>query len=410
MLLESIESRLRAKIGLNADSLGPSAVEVAVKTRVAAHGLRGIAEYVQILDSDPQEIARLVEEVVVLETWFFREPEAMRLVAARARSALMADQSRVYRVLSVPCATGEEPYSVSMALLDAGAAPSRFRIDAIDVSGRALEIAERAVYGANSFRGKDHAFRDKYFRPAGSGFELDGRVREPVRFRRGNLVQADLLASEKPYDAIFCRNVLIYLHASARKTALASLDRLLAPDGVLLAGHAEALESMGSAFVRAGKGAAFAYVRGTQAPSVVPALRRASPRLDARPWSAQKTPAEPIRAPSCAEPAPPAVYSLETVECLADRGELEAAAEQCEKQIKSSGPSARAFCLLGVIRRAEGNLLAAEQCFAKALYLEPTHSEALLHMALIHESRGESASAQRLRRRAERAARSGGAA
>ena len=113
MLLESIESRLRAKIGLNADSLGPSAVEVAVKTRVAAHGLRGIGEYVQILESDPQEIARLIEEVVVLETWFFREPEAMRLVAARARSALVADPSRVYRVLSVPCATGEEPYSAS---------------------------------------------------------------------------------------------------------------------------------------------------------------------------------------------------------------------------------------------------------------------------------------------------------
>src|SRR5688500_8356940 len=117
MLLESIESRLRAKIGLNADSLGPSAVEVAVKTRVAAHGLRGIAEFGVILESDPQEIARLIEEVVVLETWFFREPEAMRLVAARARSALVADPSRAFRVLSVPCATGEEPYSVSMALL-----------------------------------------------------------------------------------------------------------------------------------------------------------------------------------------------------------------------------------------------------------------------------------------------------
>jgi chemotaxis protein methyltransferase WspC len=229
-----------------------------------------------------------------------------------------------------------------------------------------------------------------------------------VQFRRGNLVQADLLESEKPYDAIFCRNVLIYLHAAARKTALSTLDRLLAPDGVLLAGHAEALESMGSAFMRAGKGAAFAYVRGAPAAleprKVVP---HSAPQKARVPGPAAPEFARP--APSVAQPAA-APCSLDAVVSLADRGELKAAAEQCETQIKSAGPSARAFCLLGVIRRAEGDLRAAEQCFAKALYLEPSHSEALLHMALIHESRGENASAQRLRRRAERATRSGGAA
>ncbi len=407
MLLESIESRLRAKIGLNAESLGPSAVEVAVRTRVTAHGLRGIAEYLAMLESDPHEIGKLIEEIVVLETWFFREPEAMRLVAARAKAALAADPARVFRVLSVPCASGEEPYSVSMALLDIGIPAARFHIDAIDVSERALRIAERAIYGGNSFRGKELAFRERYFRSLEGGFELDERVRAPVRFRRGNLVQADLLESEKPYDAIFCRNVLIYLHAAARKTALSTLDRLLAPDGVLLAGHAEALESMGSLFMRAGKGAAFAYVRGAPAPAVREPAPRPSPR---RAFAPNAAPPEIAKLSSPERPPAAAQCSLDAVVSLADRGELKAAAEQCEGQIKSAGPSARAFCLLGVIRRAEGDLSAAEQCFVKALYLEPSHSEALLHMALIHESRGENASAQRLRKRAERATRSGGAA
>jgi chemotaxis protein methyltransferase WspC len=198
---------------------------------------------------------------------------------------------------------------------------------------------------------------------------------------------------------------LIYLHAAARKTALATLDRLLAPGGVLLAGHAEALESMGTAFQRAGKGAAFAYVRSTErAPKPTP--RQTNGRMPAGRSSVQKAEA---KIPPPAALAASSACSLETVTSLADRGELRAAAAQCEEQIKSVGPSARAFCLLGVIRRAEGDLVAAEQCFAKALYLEPAHSEALLHMALIHESRGESASAQRLRKRAERAARTGGA-
>lgn len=409
MLLESIESRLRAKIGLNADSLGPSAVEVAVRARAKANHLSGIADYVAVLDSDPQEMARLIEELVVLETWFFREPEAMRLVAARAKSALTAEPNRVFRVLSVPCATGEEPYSVVMALLDAGIAESRFRLDAVDVSMRALEIAERGAYGAKSFRGKDHAFRDRYFRPLDSyTYELDDRVRALVRFRHGNLVQANILATEKPYDAIFCRNVLIYLHAAARKTALTSLDRLLAEGGVLLAGHAEALESMGSAFVRAGKGAAFAYVRSAPA-APASALQKLAPRPAEHRLPKDRASTEEARAARAAAPREPLPHSLDTVIGLADRGELKAAAEQCENQIKSAGPSARAFCLLGVIRRAEGDLPSAEQCFSKALYLEPTHSEALLHLALIHESRGERASAERLRKRAERAARSGGA-
>src|SRR5688572_5166801 len=116
MLLESIENLLKVRIGLNAASLGPNAIELAVKARIAAGGLRGVAEYASRLESDAGELARLIEEVVVPETWFFREPEAMRLVAARARSAL-ADSGRGFRVLSLPCATGEEPYSIAMALL-----------------------------------------------------------------------------------------------------------------------------------------------------------------------------------------------------------------------------------------------------------------------------------------------------
>jgi chemotaxis protein methyltransferase WspC len=399
MLLESIENLLRVRIGLNAASLGPHAIELAVKARIAARGLRGVADYAGRLESDPVELACLIEEVVVPETWFFREPEAMRLVAARARIAL--DAGRGFRVLSVPCASGEEPYSVAMALLDAGIPAARFGIDALDVSERALEVARRGVYGANSFRGKDLAFRERYFRAAGDRYQIDDQVRGTVRFQAGNLVHAQLLEGERPYDAIFCRNVLIYLHAAARKTALISLERLLAPDGVLLAGHAEALESMSSGFQRAGKGAAFAYVKAAPQAPKLPSHR---PALSAASRTA------PAPAPAETRARAPAPSSIETAIGLADRGELRAAAEHCERQIADAGPSARAFCVLGVIRRAEGDLQAAEQCFNKALYLEPAHSEALLHMALIHESRGENASAQRLRRRAERAARSGGAA
>jgi chemotaxis protein methyltransferase WspC len=72
----------------------------------------------------------------------------------------------VLRILSLPCSTGEEPYSIAMALLDAGIPGDRFRVDAIDISARALERARAAVYGDNAFRGQPLDFRDRYFTPS----------------------------------------------------------------------------------------------------------------------------------------------------------------------------------------------------------------------------------------------------
>ena len=130
-------------------------------------GLRRLEDYEQFLDSSRAEWNELVESVVVTETWFFRDPEIYRRFRSpgASRNGCPPIQPLPLRLLSIPCASGEEPYSLVMALLDAGVAPDRFQIDAVDISARALARAERGVYGRNSFRGKDLAFRDRYFQP-----------------------------------------------------------------------------------------------------------------------------------------------------------------------------------------------------------------------------------------------------
>ena len=146
---------------------------------------------------------------------------------------------RALRILSLPCSTGEEPYSIAMALLDAGLKPHQFKVDGMDVSPLSVEKARRALYGKNSFRGQDIAFRDRHFSAEGEGYRLSDRVLEQVRLQVGNLLDPALLASEPPYDFVFCRNLLIYFDQPTQRQVFEVLKRLTHVDGVLFIGPAE---------------------------------------------------------------------------------------------------------------------------------------------------------------------------
>jgi chemotaxis protein methyltransferase WspC len=104
-----------------------------------------------------------------------------------------------------------------MALLDAGLPAERLRIDAIDISTRALDLARLGLYGRNSFRGADLTFRDRHFTAEGRDWRLRDTVRAPVHFAQGNVIAPDFLASAAPYDIIFCRNLLIYFNPATQQ-------------------------------------------------------------------------------------------------------------------------------------------------------------------------------------------------
>ena len=145
-----------------------------------------------------------------------------------------------------------------MALLDAGVPADRFQVEAVDISARALARAARGVYGRNSFRGTDLAFRDRYFQPSAEGFRLDPAVRNCVRFHRGNFLSDAIRHSGAGYDFIFCRNLLIYLDPLMRRKVLDRLERLLTPAGVLFVGPVEQPLAVDHGFIRATIPMAFA--------------------------------------------------------------------------------------------------------------------------------------------------------
>src|SRR5689334_16663135 len=116
-------------MGLDAASIGSSLVQRTVRLRMKILGLKQVVDYAQLLRTSPQEWNELVESVIVTESWFFRDCEPFAaLVRLVFEEWLPAHPTAPLRLLSLPCSAGEEPYSMAMALLDAGVAADRFQI------------------------------------------------------------------------------------------------------------------------------------------------------------------------------------------------------------------------------------------------------------------------------------------
>ena len=178
-------------------------------------------------------------------------------------------------MLSVPCAAGQEPYSLAIALKERGLAPARCQIVGVDVSPRQVLQAQQGVFSNFSFRELDPVLRDRYFREEADGWNLRPALRQRVRFTTGNMVDPQFLLGERPFDLIFCRNLLIYLHPAARRQVLDTLDRLLAPTGLVCTGSAEPLAHLDARFVATGPQEYFLYRRASAAdPKSAPRAKR----------------------------------------------------------------------------------------------------------------------------------------
>jgi chemotaxis protein methyltransferase WspC len=383
-----LEEFLRETIGLAADSLGRGAVERAAKRRMAEAECPDVDTYVRRLRGDEELRQKLIEELVVPETWFFRDRQPFLLLARLAKT-----RRAPLRVLSMPCSTGEEPYSIAMTLLDAGLAPGAFAIDAVDISEVSLAAARRGSYAANSFRGDEGRAQEKWFHAEAGRRQLQAAVKERVTFHHGNLFT---FAAEGRYDFVFCRNLLIYFDAPAQGVAVRRLLDLLKEDGVLFAGHAEAAVMLREGLAGLPEPRTFAFTRRPTAPVKTEPVRmpvwtkplvmtNALPFADVKPRTAEA-----------------AAVSLADIRAMADRGDLDGAVKQVQALIATDGPGVEAYHLLAVLEDARGEAEAAEAAYRKVLYLEPRHEEALLHLALLLEKRGGEAEAARLRLRARR--------
>lgn len=448
MSLKAIERLLEQKIGLAIETMGADSITSIIRRRMDICGVKDDAAYLDYLMNAAAEWDELIEAVVVPETWFFRNEESFTFLAKYIKLEWLPQHplSRV-RGLSIPCSTGEEPYSMAMTFVENGVVRERIAVDAVDISSKALNKARRGVYGPESFRRADTlAMRDRYFTTTPEGYRLDANVMSTVQFLPGNLLDSRILTDTDPYDIIFCRNLLIYLNPEARKKISQIIDRLLAKNGLLFVGHAERPLFQAQNFMPIATPGVFAYYRAGQldegrivqecrlpvrferrkssSSSVASAAPTAQPAKtgSAVPIAPAIPAPQPKRPPSVAPPkdAPAAMSDsqvflehrrkapntlleqLDVARRMADQGKLQEALRLCQTVIAENAAHVQTHFLMGLIYQALHDEMQAEKSFHKTIYLDPNHHEALYYLALIQEDRGHHDRARQLRQRIQR--------
>lgn len=412
MEYRTIRDWLARNTRLEAELLAGPAFTHLIQERMRQCGLNREDTYLERLRHSEVERERVVAGVAVPETWFFRYPASFELLADHLRTRRTSNARRL-RMLSAACAAGQEACSMAITALHAGWPADRLVVDAVDISRQAIEQAVRGTYAARAARQEIPAWALTWLTDAGDALTVAPEVLATVNFVHDDIVHTDQIGGTHLYDAIFCRNVLIYLNAEARAALIARLDDWLQPGGLLFVGHAESPSLPDRLFVPVARAHAFALQRRPQPPTTegepTPKPTRSAPpprppRTFVKPLPVALPPPAPAppRLPAPATPPRPDV-SLGHARELADRGDLERARQVAETVLSANRSDVATLELLGSVNLGLGRVGEARDWFRKAIYLNPNHEEALLQLALISDQMGYPHQANRYRQRAARA-------
>ena len=222
-------------------------VERRIAERMAATGSRSFASYFARLRSDVDgEVEHFVNAFTVNETYFYREDHQLRclttdLLAERVRRK---GPSGAIRIWSVPCSTGEEPYSIAIWLLENWPLVDRYEIEIVgsDIDTGVLDKAREGVFGKRALMRLSPELVASYFTQEGpDSWRILDDLRGSVRFSRVNIVEPGETRPNGRFDVVFCRNVLIYFDDVSRRIAAENLYENLEPGGFICLGHTESM-------------------------------------------------------------------------------------------------------------------------------------------------------------------------
>jgi len=401
--VEAAEHFVRRRTGLVFSEARRSAFEDGLFKAMRRAKLTEPDVYLAHLDTDPVLLDDLVGEITVGETYFFREPQQLDVIRDAVVPALVSHRSRPLRVWSAGCATGEEPYTLAIVLLEQGLRTAH--VVGTDLSRTALAAARRGLYTRWSLRGVSDRVVQAYFESVGKRFELVPAVRAAVEFSYLNLAE-DAYPSFSTgiwgMDLILCRNVLIYFDAGTVARVARRLIASLSDDGWLLLGASDpslgdlipcdvVVTDAGLAYRRRGG-------RGARREATVPATPAAAlPQLPETPSLPQAPPREPARLAALDGDADatrsyaardygrtaelagqlvqrdgrdPALWIV-LVRALANQGKLEAAGQWCAAALDRHRTSAELTYLHAVLLAEGGRHADAATAARRALYLDP---------------------------------------
>ena len=239
------------------ERLSPLAIE---------RGFDSLLDYYYLLKYDDGDVTawpKVMDALSVLETYFWRESDQFHALAKEIVPAIAAARRGPVRIWSVPCATGEEPLSIAIALNEAGCFDQfSIEIHASDASGRALDRAQERRYAERSFRALPLAWRDEYFSRDGNAWRVRDTLFDRVTsWTRVNIMDPVGSAPLEHCDVVFCRNLFIYFTQDSIREVVARLAANMPKPGYLCVGSAESLLRLGTSFDLKDIGGAYVYVR-----------------------------------------------------------------------------------------------------------------------------------------------------
>lgn len=408
--------------GFHFESERERSLATRIGQRMAERKIESMEAYLSLLQKDQQELQQLVEALTVNETYFFREPEQLHLMAGTLAPEILRRRTQEpLRVVSAGCSTGEEPYSIAMILREHLGAGSEklFSVIGVDIDSEVIATARTGIYERNSFRAMDSTLRDRYFYPCGPNQYQLGEIKQQV-----TLAVANLLA--KPYppvlhqpDIIFYRNVSIYFPSRIQEAIFRQLAALLREDGYLFVGAAETMHhNLGVLKLIERNGLFFYHKPPARSSACCPRERRSLirqgpaggiPAFFRKPPLAVKgaerlfrtIPTESSRGPT------PRVRPLQKIDVqdliaqahsLAQNSSFDAALQLLDQIVIDNPALIEALVLKGSILMSTARLEEAKALCRTALELQPLCSEAILILGLIALQDGEEEEArQRLR-------------
>jgi chemotaxis protein methyltransferase CheR len=341
-----------------------------------------------------ETVLRLIDEVTIRETFFFRHRSELDAIAWYSLlESARAHGSGVVRVWVAGCASGEEAYTVAILACEAFACASPpVRVLATDIAPTALKQAIAGRYGVRAVHTLQGGVRERYFSDAHGASCVSERLRALVEFRRHNLVRDPIPpAGEQPFDVILCRNVLIYFDRPTVEHILGALESALAPAGLLLLGAADRLsrQSLPVAQVArlsgVGSRTSRVYLPRHRAP--LRTSRQNGTSADVERSSQGIGQSE--QAPQHSRPTPAEAMKA------ADRGELDLAVQIAKDVLAENPLDSQAHFIRGVAEFAREDARAAVEPLRRALFIDPNFGLAAFKLACAHDALGELGSARR---------------
>lgn len=229
-------------------------LEKKVFSRIKELKLNSPGDYYLYLKFSPMrhiEIEKLINLLTTNETYFFREKNQLKAFQDEILPELYKKKSmgKKIRIWSAGCSTGEEPYTIAILIKEKNMF-ERWRVEifASDINSEVLKEARDGIYGLNSFKETESRYANKYFYLQNGKFAIKEEIKPMVEFGKLNLLDTAKIKLLRPFDVIFCRNVLIYFTRETKRKVIDSFYEVMEEGGYLLLGHAESLLNVTTAF------------------------------------------------------------------------------------------------------------------------------------------------------------------